>query len=178
MWKVKLFFLCNFISALQYPNMRNQVLAGVCPPQIVIATTWAKLRPRELPSVELVPRYLKEEEYVGVIFQPPVQLYFTKICFLVVSSLWSFAVRNITRDLVYREFQLLCWSHQSWQMEDILYHSCQRGTGDCVKYFQFVKCFSIKYVWWKNSHCRCYSLLWLQAPSMKMWICVCITPCT
>lgn len=95
------------------------------------------------PLVELVVRYT-QEEVCKESFSTSVQLYFTKICFLVVSSLWSFAVGNITRGLVYREFQL-CWSHQSWQMEDTLYHSCQRATDDCVKYFQFIKCFSIKY---------------------------------
>ena len=90
---------------------------------------------RELPSVELVPRYLKEKDYVGVIVHPPVQLYFTKTCVLVVSSLWAFAIGNTTTGVVYRRFQLLCWSHQSWQMEDVFYHSCQRATDDCVKYF-------------------------------------------
>ena len=43
---IKPFFLCHFVFALQYPNMRYHVSPGVCPPQIVIAAPWAKLRPQ------------------------------------------------------------------------------------------------------------------------------------
>ena len=36
--------LCYFVFLLQQPCMRYQFPAGVCPPQIVTVTPWAKLR--------------------------------------------------------------------------------------------------------------------------------------
>ena len=95
------------------------------------------------------------------------------------SSLWSFAVGEITRGLFYRQFQLLCWSYQSWQVKDVLFHSYQTGTVDYVKCLKFVKpWFSIKCVWWKRSCYTCFSLWWLQARLMMMWLGMCITPST
>lgn len=101
-WESQPFFLCKLYIYPAIPNVRYQVPAGVCHPQIVIAALSRNSGHRELPSVELVPRYLKEKDYVRVIVTSS-SIIFAKTCVLVVSSLWTLR-GNTTLGVVINSF--------------------------------------------------------------------------
>ena len=144
---IKPFFLCHFVFALQYPNMRYHVPPGVCPLQIVIVPPWPNSGHRELPSVELVPKVLQGKGISRSHCSPSsLFIFYQYLC-----PYGEFSVVICSRE--YNQRPCLQMVSIAMLISPVLASGrctvplCQRGTEDCVKYFEFVKfCFSIKCV--------------------------------
>ena len=136
---IKPFFLCHFVFALQYPNMRYHVSPGVCPPQIVIAAPWPNSGHRELPSVELVPKVLQGKGISRSHCSPSSSLIFYQyLC-----PYGKFSVVICSRD--YNQRPCLQMASVAMLISPVLASGrytvplCQRGTEDCVEYFGICK---------------------------------------
>lgn len=125
---------------------------GICPPQIVIVTPWPNWGHRELRSVELVPKVLQGKGISRSRCSPSSSL----IVYQYLCPYGEFSVVICSRE--YNQRPCLQMVSVAMLISPVLASGrytvplCQKGTEDCVKYFESVKlCFSIKCVWWKSS---------------------------
>ena len=127
--------------------MRYHVPPGVCPPQIVIVTPWPNSGRRELPLVELVPKVPRGQGISRNQCSPSSSLVFYQyLC-----PHGKFSVVICSRE--YNQRPCLQMVSAVMLISPVLPSGrctvplCQRGTEDCVKYFEFVKfCFSFFFI--------------------------------